>query len=70
MLALRYLPANASYAFTFGGPAISDMQLTRMGDFPMFYRTRRDAVLAARSCGLVVFKNGAVAVHTPEISFA
>lgn len=64
MTRLQYFPANAAYAFTFGD------SMLRLQDFPMFYRTRREAVLAARSCDLVVFRNGAVAVRKPEFSFA
>jgi hypothetical protein len=44
--------------------------MLRMRDFPMFYRTRREAVLAAKSCDLVVFQNGSVEVRKDEISFA
>ena len=70
MLALRYFPANSAYAFTFGGPAIHDMQVINLRDFPRFFHTRKEAVIAARSCGLTVFRNGACAVRKDEISFA
>jgi hypothetical protein len=38
--------------------------------FPMFYRVRREAVLAARSLGLEVCRNGEVISRPTEVSFA
>ena len=69
MLALRYFPANAAYAFTFDRD-VRSMQLIRMGDGDMFHRTRKQAVIAARSCGLDVCRNGEVVTRQPEFSFA
>ncbi len=52
---LRYFPANAAWAFTFGtgGP-------TRMGDSDLFLRSRREAIAAARRQGLKVSKDNKV----------
>ena len=69
MLALRYLPANCAHVFTFGTDPRT-MQIINMGDHPRFFRTRREAVIAARSCGLDVCKNGEVVSREPEFSFA
>jgi hypothetical protein len=69
MLSLRYFPANAAYAFTFGR-SIASLQMLRMGDGPMFHRTRKEAVIAARACGLDVCRNGEVITRQPEFSFA
>ena len=69
MLALRYFPANAAYAFTFGRD-VRTMQIVSMGDCGRFFRTRREAVIAARSCGLDVCRNGEVISREPEFSFA
>jgi hypothetical protein len=69
MLVLRYFPANAAYAFTFGTDPAT-MQLVRMGDGPMFHRIRREAVIAARSKGLDVCKNGEVITRETDFSFA
>ena len=49
---LRYLPANQAFAFTFGDA------LCRMGDDPMFYQTRPEAVAAAARHGLTVWAYG------------
>ena len=54
MLALRYLVANAAWVFVFGD------SLLRMGDGPMFFGSRRDAVAAAAGCGLKVSRSGVV----------
>jgi hypothetical protein len=54
MMRLRYFPANAAYAFTFGDSP------TRMGDSDMFFKTRREATAAAIRQGLHVTKAGKV----------
>lgn len=49
---LMYSRANQAFVFTFGD------QLLRMGDNPMFYRQKSDAIRAALRQGLLVDKQG------------
>jgi len=51
---LMYSKANQAFVFTFGD------QLLRMGDNPMFYRRKPDALRAALNQGLLVDKSGYV----------
>jgi len=46
---LRYLPTNAAWVFTFGGDSV-----IRLDGENMMHRTMRDALAAARRCGLRV----------------
>lgn len=48
-----FLPANQRWAFTFG-PHINTADLVRMGDGPLFFETRREAVDAALAQGLTL----------------
>ena len=45
---LQYLPANQAWVFTFG------TQIVRLGNYEMFYPTRRDAAFTASHFKLTV----------------
>jgi len=53
---LIFLVANNAWAFAFGD------SLVRMGDGPMFFTMRRDAVAAASLKGLAVTEHNEVAL--------
>ncbi len=65
---LVYLPVNAAWVFVFG-KAIDTAQPTRMGDGPMFFNKRDDAVEAAHGQGLQVEADGSVrALHGDSLN--
>jgi hypothetical protein len=51
---LVHLPANNAWVFTFGD------SMNRLDGFPLFFQTRKAAVNAAASLGLVVDARGQV----------
>ena len=56
---LLFFPVNNAYAFVFGHD-LRTAQLIRMIGHEMFFQTRREAVEAARFCGLLVSPKGVV----------
>lgn len=55
-MTLQFITSNATFAFFFGA------SLIRMGDEPMFFETRREAVYAAKVCGLKVTNRNTVKI--------
>lgn len=64
MLTLRYFPANAAWAFTFGKESVLSLTMCPLDGEPMFYDSRKEAVTAAKRKGLIVARNGTVAVES------
>lgn len=64
MIALVYLPGNAAWVFIFGrsGSPRERWSLFRMGDGPMFFQERQEAVQAAQRQGLIVEDDGNVRI--------
>lgn len=63
MMRLAYLPTNCAWVFLFGDSLCSV-------DGQNFFRTRKDAVICARSVGLQVDRKGLVSLIPNAVSFA
>ena len=59
---LAYLPANMAWVFLFGDN-INTATIQDMGGFGRFFPTRKEAVNAAKECGLAVSRSGAVSPY-------
>ena len=58
---LVYLPANQAWIFLFGD------SIQRVGNNPLFFKSSFEAVHAAKSVGLHVYRNGSVHVEPEDI---
>jgi hypothetical protein len=56
-MVLRFLPVNQAWVFLFGHD-LNTATIQPMGDYGRFFPSRKDAVSAAKSCGITVADNG------------